>query len=99
MESSVKFHVILKLKHKISKKSAVSGGPSRLQRNLHLALCSPPRPGTSLAEALLCHLFSNCMGGFTGIVALIDEVTDLLAVYHEVNAICSEDQEAVISMM
>lgn len=39
------------------------------------------------------------MGSFSGIMALANEVTDLLTVHHEVNTICSEDQEAVICML
>lgn len=83
----------------ISKKSPDSGGPSWLHRDLHLALSSPPPFGIFLTGALPCYLFSHCMGCFIGIVALIDKVTNLLTVHHEVNSICSEDQEAVISMM
>lgn len=81
----------------ISKKSPDSGSPSWLHQDL--ALSSPSHLGIFLAEALLCYLFSHCMGCFIGIVALIDKVTNLLTVHHEVNSICSEDQEAVISMM
>lgn len=83
----------------ISKKSPDSGSPSWLHQDLCLALSSPSHLGIFLAEALLCYLFSHCMGCFIGIVALIDKVTNLLTVHHEVNSICSEDQEAVISMM
>ena len=83
----------------ISKKTPDSGGPSWLHQDLHLALSSPPHFGIFLAEALLCYLFSHCMGCFVWIMALIYKVTNLLTVHHEVNSICSEDQEAVISMM
>lgn len=100
MESSVKFIVILKLKHKISKKPQACCGLFRLHQNLHLCLSSSPPPlGTFVAEALLCHLFSHCVGCFTRVMALIDKVTNLLTIHHEVNSICGEDQEAVISMM
>lgn len=39
------------------------------------------------------------MGSFVGIMALIDKVTDLLAVHHKVDAIRGEDKKAVISMV
>ena len=103
MESSVTFIVILRLKHGISKKSQACGSPSRLHQDLHLGCSLLLSPTTHnwdfLAEALLCHLFNHCMGCFVGIMALIDKVTNLLTVHHEVNSICSEDQEAVISVM
>ena len=50
-------------------------------------------------SAVLHCLLSNNVGSFSRIVALVDEVADLLTVHHEVNAICSKDQEAVICMM
>ena len=99
MGSSVKFTVILKAKTHDFKEISRQWQP----------LLAAPRPasgfvlsshfGIFLAGALLCYLFSHCMGCFIGIVALIDKVTNLLTVHHEVNSICSEDQEAVISMM
>lgn len=51
-----------------------------------------------LSAKLHC-LLSNNMGSFSRIMALVNEVTDLLTVHHEVNTICSKDQEAVICMM
>lgn len=92
MESSVKLIVKLKLKHKISKKPQACCGLFRLPQNLHLGLSSSPPPlETVVAEALLCHLFSHCVGCFMRIMALIDKVTNLLTVHHEVNSVCGED--------
>lgn len=46
-----------------------------------------------------CYLLSNNVGSFGRIMALVNEVADLLTVHHEVNTVCSKDQEAVICMM
>lgn len=54
---------------------------------------------TVILSAILDRLFSHCMGSFVGIMALIDKVTDLLTIHHEVDSVCGEDQEAVISMV
>jgi hypothetical protein len=94
------FAVALTLKHTISKKSqdwvAAPGCPG---------LCAQACPfpyyllGNYLAGIMPCYLFSHCMGCFIRIMALIDKVTNLLTIHHEVNSICGEDQEAVISVM
>lgn len=39
------------------------------------------------------------MGSFSRIMALVNEVADLLTVHHEINTVCGKDQEAVICVM
>lgn len=99
MESSVKFIVTLKLKHKIQSNLQPVWPLQAAPRPARVSVLLSSPLGTFLAEAVLWHLFSHCVGCFAGIMALIDKVTNLLTIHHEVNSICSEDQEAVISMM
>lgn len=50
-------------------------------------------------SAKLHCLLSNNMGSFSRIMALVNEVADLLTVHYEVNTVRSKDQEAVVCMM
>lgn len=55
--------------------------------------------GAVVFTAKLRCLLSDHVGGLSRVVALADEVADLLAVHHEVDAVGGQDQEAVVRVL
>lgn len=47
----------------------------------------------------IVYLLWYSLGCLSGVVALIDYITNFLAVHNEVNAICGQNQEGVVDMM